>query len=425
MSGIDRISGWLRGSRPVQLHSRPEARPSRRAFLAGAARFVGGTAIAAPIFNSLGCVGDSVPVLCDRTAAAFDPEGKILGRLMKTANMSVSGGVVRFSVDIPFSGRSDEAALGTMSVRLFSSPTSIAADFAGQYGLVPVGMIKVVKLPSSVVEGSDEARSYAVGGKMLKGKDGTFAVFSRMTTSLVEGVDAGGNPASVLKPVWEFTDPFDGAKKLVVETKDCEIKDIDSPCATSVKYLLVNADGTVSDKEVTGVNRDELIEAFSYYRVLPDGRYWDTNLDGSPKADQSLADKELDVVADENVTLRDIIDGNEKLGIWGLARNAAGKTDLSLIGDHVLDLTAKVTVVDMRNPSVGTKVLLVDPNGNIRAKDDAGSFIIPRELYSSGEFNFVVRVEFDSDGLNLPQVEYVYSAALDGAVSVRPDGSCE
>ncbi len=426
---------------------------TRRGFLTnllGSTMLVTALKIGLPVASALGAIGcgsQTANVQCTNTVSLFDADGKINRNLMKTANMYISNGKVRFSVDLDIPadgsiGSLDETALGgNLYLRLFSSPGLIGADadgklairnssdgdfgtcstdvkscspFVGLYGMVPVAFVQRVKLPADVAPGTDAANEYAVGGKMLLevGGDGLYAVLSRMNVYVTE------NGAKVYKPVWL------SGSDLVVEEK-CTSEDLDNPCTSTVKYYRVDPTGVVTAEEVFGVDKSKLVEAFGYYQITPAGKYMAKNTDGSPMADPTLAARDFEMLKDPDTTLADLISGNSAKSIGGLAVGPDGKLDLSLLKDQQLALGADITVADLRSPSVGSNGIAT--NAQLAAEADAYDYKLPRAIYSNGQFKFRVHIDFAGDNMTLPQVEYFYTFAANAKIILKdvPPGTCE
>jgi len=401
-------------------------------------------------FGLAGCEGPTAGVNCNNNVSVFDPNGTINRGLLKTANMYISGGRMKFSVDIDVPGGDaigslDETSLGgNLYLKVFSSPAKIGADasgnlaikgstdtdysacttaiadctpFSGLYGMVPVAFVQRVQLPTDVTPGSDEALQYAVGGKILHevGGDGLYAVLSRMNVYVTE------DGAKVYKPVWQYG----GDLVVQIKAKDCSSDDLDDPCTTTIKYYKVDPSGVVTDQEITVSDESSLVEAFGYYQITPAGKYLYTNADGSPKADPTLANLDFELLKDPNITLKDIIAGNEDKDIGGLAMKDDGTLDLSLLAGQELNFDIALTAADLRSPSVGSQT--VAPDLQLAGEADAYEYKLERVMYSNGQFKFRLTMEGKGDGMTIAQTEYFYLFVVDARLVLKdvPEQTCE
>ncbi|MBI5700235.1 hypothetical protein HZC34_00090 [Candidatus Saganbacteria bacterium] len=462
MVSFNRILGVRSAVQPLRM----DTVETRRGFLGQVLRFGAGSAIAAgigaPIFNLAGCGSDNVD--CVRSVGITN--GTIVRDLMKKATMSISGGKIRFTAEIPMQGRLDELALdGELQLALSSGNTLLGIDkdgnfvqrqpsdidfgacgknitkdcspFAGTSGLVPIGLIKTVRLPENIAQDKQEALKYAVGGKILQGigeagndPEGRqiTAVFKRMTIAVYEDKNL------VQKPVFKL------GNQLVVElkAKDCASDDFDK-CASNLKFFKVNPDGTYSETEVVVKNRADLIEAFSYYRIYPGskeepakfGMYWDLNADGTPKPDPSLAEKDFKVLLD----YKDPNNKDDK-GLTAEQLFYKGRQDYAYdvapiakdVKAKEIPVSFKVKIVDLRMPAEADEYLTPAGAEPLASADPKAPIVIPRKYYSNGDFNFKLVLEFagaDAIGQLLMQ-ELYYAAAIKAKAKIAnvPEENC-
>ncbi|KAF0134711.1 MAG: endo-1 4-D-glucanase [Candidatus Saganbacteria bacterium] len=262
--------------------------------------------------------------------------------------------------------------------------------------MIPAGKIKTVVLPKG-----ENPEQYPVGFKMLRARDAEenniFAVWNRMTVLAPKTKDS---KEMVEAEVFQYGDKY----IVVFQGRDCTMKDANDPCYSKITYHIVevkNGVPTFTETQEVSLNpskQRELKPAFTYFRVTPQGRYFN---EGKKEADLNLAEYKWQMMQDESLTFRDMLFG--KPGLRGILIGDDGEVDFGRIKNKQIRMKVEAVIEDQRSekaPIQGPVTLVIQSDGS--------SFDISKEFYKNGHLRANLKLKFVSIYNTCGELEYLY-----------------